>query len=353
MMKYKCKICGYETNKKTHFDRHVNKKKRCKPDKIHGNFKKIKTKPKCTICGKEFTSIGGIKYHMSHIHNGNGVGNNNNAIAGNNNNTNCNNTVNIHNTYLVGYDQYDIFDLTLFEQYVILTNKKLPYLAILDHFNFNINNDKYHNIHYGDISRKSIKIYDGNQWIHDFVQDVIEKLIASHTDVIYTLYARFRIFLTIRSTDVIADAYYAPIKPFTYNKLSSKIKYHLYHNNKIKKNPNNVIPTNRSDEIFWALSKNFNWNDVEILMQRLDNFDVDFSKNMSEIKNEVIEKIDIDDKPQRKLFKRIDQIIADLENSIAANSSSESISINSNSESTSINSNYGDDEISKISEILS
>ena len=44
------------------------------------------------------------------------------------------------------YYDFDIDDLTIHEQYLVLTSKVSPYIALLDNLNFNPDKKKYHNI---------------------------------------------------------------------------------------------------------------------------------------------------------------------------------------------------------------
>ena len=150
MHKYKCERCGYSTNRKYSIDKHLNRRKKCNPNKLHGNIK-LNENLDCKHCGKTYARKDILNHHIKTIHadiiNNTELSNNidgtNNSIT-NNTTNNIDNSTNIDNSItnnidklittvnltIKNYDQMGVSDLTLFEQSLMnalnFTTKTLP-----------------------------------------------------------------------------------------------------------------------------------------------------------------------------------------------------------------------------------
>lgn len=242
-MIHKCKICGYETSSKSHLTGHMNKKTPCYPGYSHGRTKKIQIII-CETCNKRYATLDSLKKHVEKCHpikNNNTIKNNNgNIINGDVNGNIINVTNNIH---VHKYDFYDINDLTLFEQYKFLATIPFPHIILLDFFNLNINEPKYHNIDVNDIKSAYVYIFEDNKWIRSPAKKVLNQIIISCNILFRLVYNRFRIFFSSKAREYIPGSIF---KGFVIKNdhIVSEIRSHL-HNNRIKINQNIVRIENK------------------------------------------------------------------------------------------------------------
>lgn len=253
--------------------------------------------------------------------------NNNNIETQNNNNirTQNNTTINIENAIITDqiihpYTHYNIIDLTLFEQYCILTSKYSPYTSILDHLNLNPDKSEYHNMYFPNLHKNIIKVHTGNEWEKELISIAMEKIIISQKMVIKTLFNRFRIFLNTKAMKLIPNAVYYGCTEnyYFYKKLSQHVKFHLYkkRNNKTKMTGN--IPSDPEHEIFWVISKNFTWDEVEKLISKLDKYNIDLNQNLDDTNDQIIDVVNKNSKLGiifKKIIKRVDTLIDDFRSS--------------------------------------
>ena len=346
-MIYKCKKCPYSTNIKADFTAHDNKVFPCRPGVLHGNVKK-KQKFICEICHTSYSTSGNLKKHynaQSHqkniIKGNNNVANNgNNDIANNgnnnnaNNNNNNNNNVNVNgnitnivnnNFFIRNYNCYDAKDLKLFDQYRFLISIPTPHIVLLDMFNLNPNEPRYHNIHYGNEKSSNVNFVKDDKWDKDEAKPIFNSMIISGTNLFRSVYNRFRIFFSNKARTDIPGFYF---KEFNINndKIAACIRKHLYKNrSKTQKNivrtekhiDNEDIPNDRNDKIFWALHMNFIWDEVKQFFVISDEIKINFDADLNSIKNELIEKnlsFKFCENLYNKIIKRIDRIISTAKN---------------------------------------
>ncbi|ANB50170.1 hypothetical protein [Powai lake megavirus] len=279
MSRYKCDKCNYQTNNKNHFTDHINRKIPCNINKLN---KKIKSTIKlhCEICKKNFSREDSLTRHNKTFHS-KITGDYNNQNNGNNNTitniTTQNNIgiqINIINPVIIqpiiyNYIHNDIKDLTLFEQYLSLTSK---------------------------------------------IYNAISNVIDSKRIMIIMIYDRFRCFLNKKAICMIPEGIYHGLSDnyYFHKKLVKHIKVHLYNNRKLKPKNKEEIPNNKDHEVFWALSKKFTWDEVDKLISKMDELDINFDANLDDIKQELLMHIDINPKFEsifKKLLKRIDRLI--------------------------------------------
>ena len=327
MSKYKCNRCEYQTNNKTHYDDHLNRKIPCNPNKPH---KLIKNNivHHCLHCNEHFSRKDSLTRHNKTYHaeingNENNIGqingNDNKQIIGNNNNlidTQINNPI-IIQPIIHPYDYRDLNDLTLYEQYLSLTSKDSPYTALLDHLNLNPAKPQYHNINVANINRNTIDIHNGQKWIKEIMNNALSNVVTSERIMIGMIFNRFRYFLSKKATNLIPKSYYYGFVQnyYFHKKIIQHIKVHLYNNRDIdNKSINEEIPYD-NDPVFWALSKKFTWDDVTTLITKMDKLNIDFDKNLDDIKNQLLSRIK--EKPKldnffKKLLKHINKLINDF-----------------------------------------
>lgn len=332
-MKYNCKNCDYKTDKKDNYNKHVNKKIPCtlKSKNKHNIDKNIgeKIEIKCNSCSKLFSRADSLQRHNKTYHtivNGNEniinnvekINNQNNNIVNKQNINTQNNIDNQINNFVIQpilhkYDYNDINDLTLFEQYLSITSKKSPYTAFLDNLNLNPTKPQYHNMLYSDVSRNTINVHNGEKWIREVVKYALSNVIDSHRIMIMIIFNRFRIFLSQKATHLTKKAFYygspEPSNLYFHKKVVKNIKLHLYNNRKKNTKSIEKIPNDRNDKCFIALSKRFNWQEVENLINCLDDLEINFDTNLNQIKDQISDCIETDptlNKTFAKLNRQID-----------------------------------------------
>lgn len=354
MAKYKCDRCGYQTNRTSDYKNHENRKIPCRIGKKNDNTKKFKLFY-CKICKKIFKRDDILKKHLQKFHSDN----NNNVIKTINkmkdnkkitNNVQVQNIIknyvlNIPNNKIVEkiiwpFYHYDLSDLTLFEQYCILTSKSSIYTSILDHFNLNPKRPEYHNMRITNLNKKTMDVHDGNNWIELVIPQVMVKIVISYTWIISTLLTKFRILLNNKAIDLIPTAFFhcePESASLRYVELIEHIRNHIYDKRDNNEEPICKIPKDRNHEIFWAISKNFNWSDVKKYVAMFNKYNIDFNADLEEIK-EVL--IFVKNKSKSKKFKkkiilRINNFIENYKNNVNQDSdSSKNLSDLSDSESS-------------------
>lgn len=325
MAKYECDRCHYITNNKRDFDIHTNRKIPCNPNKPN---KKIKVNKNffCKTCDKSFSRQDSLARHNKTYH-AKIDGDNNKVIVGdhntqnnidtqNNVQTQINNPIIIQNIVINSYDQNDLNDLTLFEQYLALTSKKSPYTALLNHLNLNPNKPKYHNMKYSNINKNTMDVFDGKDWLKEIVNNAVLNIVDSKKIMIQIIFNRFRLFLSDKATYIIPKSYYYGCVENLYfhKKLVHNVKLHLYNNRKNNKNKETYfeapVPNDRKDPVFWALSKKFSWNEVDEIITLMDENNIDFNNNLNDLKILITNNSTIfSDLLYNKLIKRLNYFI--------------------------------------------
>ena len=361
MTKYKCKYCPYRTNRKSDFEAHQNRKLPCYK-KLHGNAKEKPDTIHCDKCDKDFSREDSLKRHNETFHatinatdNQNINGDNNRPINGDNNrpingdhntngdNNNNNNNNNINSpTIIINYfGQDDINDLTLFEQYLALTSKTSPYITLLDQLNLNPNKSKYNNVRISNINRNIMDIHNGTKWLKETMKIALSNIIDTKRVMIELIFNRFRMFLSNKANHTVPRAYYYGLTEnyYLHKQMMQRVRVHLYNNRDIANNNYAPIPPKRRNhEIWWALSKQFEWIEVESLLNELDELGINLDNNLGDIKIQLNEKIHNNNKLLKffdKFLLHLDQLIDKYEltgddeknNYLTPESSSDDVSV--------------------------
>lgn len=366
MTNYKCNKCNYQTNNKTHFNDHLNRKISCNINKQHKLIKNNNVHY-CKMCNQYFSRKDSLTRHNKTYHNtGNEniinpkiVGSNNNLTQNNietqnnahdiktlnniqtQNNIETQNIINNNGTIIIQpiinihpYEYNDINDLTLFEQYLSLTSKESPHSALLDNLNLDPNKPSYHNIYIGNPDKNIIKVHNGDKWIKEIMKIALSNIIDSKTILIKMIFNKFRFFLNNKALYHIPRYYYYygfKQHTQTYKNLMNYIKVHIHNNRYMDKKIDKNIPSDRNDKIFWALSKKFDWPEIEELIIKMEEFNIDFNDDLDKIKKQIII---IQDKYKlknffKKFLKRIDHLIEDFKNNENSDLSSNDDNISS------------------------
>ena len=198
MVLYKCEKCNkFQTHIKTHYIRHLNRKKNCDNHIIHviKDNNQIEKIYKCDYC--EFTSKHRQSYYrhkitckekpenkvnklekeiellkkqqQNHI-----VNNNCNNTINNTNNTN--NTIN-NNTYNITLNNYKKEDIDYITDEILYKLIKSPgssLLNIIKYIHFNKHHPENHNLKLNNIQSKFIDIYNNGIWEKVNKKDIIE-----------------------------------------------------------------------------------------------------------------------------------------------------------------------------------
>lgn len=324
MVEYVCKKCGYHTGRKFNMNRHKPSGK-CSEGVAHGNIKNVKDKE-----------------YIKKITNNTNSGDNCAIILGNKNTNNSHNKSKVVNKTVINvqihpYTHIDIDNLTLFEQFACLTSRNSPFKASIDFLNLNPNKPEYHNVRIPSITHSHICVYDGDQWLKQMISETILEISEIRHESLSRMFDKFRCFLSISSVDEIEDAiFYGLNRINKFNdygkKLVRVLKHHIY--NKVPKHkPVEIIP-DIDDPIFWALNKKFTWVEIEYFIRKMDEYDIDFSKNIIELKNQIIEAQPLNKRFERKsakLIAVIDEIIKKCNITLPVASDDDSIGLDTES----------------------
>lgn len=333
---YSCPKCDYETDRKNLMDDHITTGK-CKKGHLHGNVKQKKF-PACIECGEKFTTPKLLDKHILQNHTEINIkksrNNNNNIINGkvtklintttmntnnnsNNHNTNITNHIHIHNPIIYNYQKFEINDMTIFEQYLAFTTSSSPYKGILSTLTFNPNKPEYHNMKITNKYNTLMDVHDGTEWISEFKKNALVNIINSENDILKKLYFRFRIFLKKDYLKKCVTDHYdfcalkkkkEVINP--YQKIQESINIHIYNKTKSANNKNFVVPDS-NDPIWLPLNKNFLWNDVESVLTKIDELNINMNTSRINIKESILNEIKKNPKLKqlfKKFLKQIDKI---------------------------------------------
>jgi hypothetical protein len=197
MVKYECPRCGYSTEKKTNMKNHINRKNMCKPVLNDNNLKKYKEQllsnksNVCKSCNKEFTRIDNRKRHekscQERIENDRIKeleeqikqlkGEKTPVINNTTNNTTNNNTFNI---VILPYREPDVSHLTDHDYYNSIDKCIMAVPLLIKKIHFNKDKPENHNIFISNFKNKYAMIHDGEKWLTEEEDDVIDDLIEQN-----------------------------------------------------------------------------------------------------------------------------------------------------------------------------
>jgi len=307
------------------------------------------TEYKCDLCNQNFRNKrDNYNSHLKtkkHIANVNKITTNNDStnsvISGNKNQIVVSNDSTIVNTYNLNmtpqqvpitphcYLYYNIKDLTLYEQYLILhsdnSSDANPFTNLMDFLNFNPDKQEYQNIAYPTYD-KNINLFNGKIW-KTIKIDIIDELISVQQSLIYSIFNKFRIFLSRRTTIFNIKHLYDGLKISDQHKnFINNMKAHIHYNYN-NKTSHNVTPLNSDNPIWKSLSKSFTWDEVTFYIQKMESINIKFSANAYKMNFFIENYLDSHPNEKKDFIKIIDRLsilIYEYNNQKNAYSSSES-----------------------------
>lgn len=229
MVIYECDKCHKIFTHKSVYTKHCNKKNPC--TKIIANEKNV-----CNICGKEFSS-----YHSLYAHIKNNVCNKkdnlnitNNMKVDMNIDTLNNNNLNVDGDVKVvkfGSENLSYISDDLFKQ--ILGRGFRAVEMFIEHSHFNKKHPENHNIYIANIKDEFIVFYDGDKWLINERDIILEDIIYAKSDLLFDKFKQLRGEMT--QSDIIKFMRFMNERDNneTMNKLKKDITLRLYNNRKI------------------------------------------------------------------------------------------------------------------------
>lgn len=256
MVQYQCKKCFRYFGNKTDFDRHLARKTPCDQDvNIYTEPKNLK----CKVCDKNFHRKDKFNEHNKKHHPIN-LNNNKNDNMVNNIGDHNNNSVNIVN--IKNYNNYIPFPfgkdgigcLTTPEKIAIFSSDENPLEMILIKINLDPHKINHHNVGIPDLQSGYGIIFDGNKWITERINVIMEVLLNSKEKDLMDIYNEIKGFLSADANDNIKTTLGGinhtinPINKINVNakkNLIAHLKKHLYNNRHLaleaKKRTNNLL----------------------------------------------------------------------------------------------------------------
>jgi hypothetical protein len=123
-----------------------------------------------------------------------------------------------------------------------------------------------------------------------------------------------------------------------YKQLAFCTKMYLYDNRNHQTNKNQIdddeIPDD-DDKFWWALSRKFVWSEVNALLTKMDKLNIDFTKDLKDIRDQVL--LCIEKKMAKQIFfakllKRLNYFVNNFDNNGVESSSDNSGSDNSDND---------------------
>lgn len=188
------------------------------------------------------------------------------------------------------YDTLDIDHLTVYEQYLVITNDQ-PYIAILYLLHLHPAKKKYHNMRYLAGNNEMMEVYDGECWLKIGIRKALTRFFYCLRQTIGLIFNRFRLFLSNKAVRFIPKAHYYGYYKVSFPRNTIKqINLHLQHGSRTEsvEMQQIVVVPDENDEAWWALSKNFTWAEVEKFLAKLDKCRIDLDHELVQIKSDVL-----------------------------------------------------------------
>jgi hypothetical protein len=220
MVEHICEKCNKVFHQKSKYVLHINRKNPCD-----------QTGTKCNICEKEFCRKDYFKKHVEKcklknpekynkiINNENNIANVNGPVV-NGDNNNVTSTNNIINITINPFLQDDMSKLSDKQKINILKKCYMVIPEIIKQVNFNPNIPENHNMYISNITSKFGKINNGNKWIIEKVDKLIDDVISKKKDDIEELLEQFEEEIPEKVIDKIRDV----METLDYDPLSDEIK---------------------------------------------------------------------------------------------------------------------------------
>lgn len=236
---FTCKKCSKTFDRKSHFERHKNRKSDCRyGSKVN---KKI-IKHTCKKCNKKFSRKDSLDRHAKgckvKIIKTKIKGDDNNLIAGNKinsiNKSPNSNIINskIININLVVFSKDGVDNISQKDLSKILGSNKNILESIISNVNLNPNKPQHHNILYNDTKSSYGEVYENNTWIRKKIDEVLEILIDTKIEDLNEILNDMGDFLNEKSQNKIKETIknFDCSRPGARKKLKSFLKPILYNN---------------------------------------------------------------------------------------------------------------------------
>ena len=244
MPDYICEKCSTTFDKKSNYDRHLNKLIDCKT----GNIVKNQTRNHiCTKCKKGFDRKDSLKRHMTTCKfvkkkvkkkvtinkpkiNGNNNINNINNINGNVNgeiknitlkNENCNNNIYIN---LVVFTKDGIKNISPTDLSKILKSNTNLLESMITNVNLNPNKPYHHNIFYKDTKSSYGEVYENKTWVTKKIDQILNSLLDAKIEDLNEILNKMGNFLNKKTRNKIKDA----IEKIDYKQVDARKKLRTY-----------------------------------------------------------------------------------------------------------------------------
>ena len=229
MPEYFCKKCKKKFNKKSNYDRHINREIDCRSGSKTSRKNNIKFD--CKKCGKLFNRKDNLNRHVNHcqvnINKIKNINGNRNNIALNSYNSNNNVTINL---YIVNNGKDGIKNLTYDELNKILGSNENLIQALTKTVNLNPNKPQHHNILYLDKKSTYGEVYENKIWISKKIDEILDTLIDAKIEDLSEILNDMGDFLNkktrARIKETMENVDYT--KPGARKKLKSYLKPILY-----------------------------------------------------------------------------------------------------------------------------
>lgn len=216
-----------------------------------------------------------------------------------------------NNMILHNYLYYNLDDISLFEQYLIIshnyTSKCSPDTTLLSLFQYNKDNASYHNVR--NLPGDSFEVFNGKKWIPGNYR-IIKNMTARIRDVICEIYNKFRFFIT---SDAIKYA-----KDYLYRSVESSKNYHD-NNLRMRKYVGNASISGStrclpkpSSHVWGSLSSDFTWKIVSAYVEKLESMNVKLEDDATEIRNAILSHVEKNGENSRLFFKQLHGKIFDV-----------------------------------------
>jgi len=281
MVQYKCNQCFKIFTHKGDYNRHLSRKKPCK---FASNVDSKIVFYKCKKCDIKFDRKDNYRRHIKKCiilcekNNINNKINNGSIITGNNGPiiTGNNNKIIINQYNLVPFAKDGIDCLTLPERVAIFSSNENPMEMIIVEVNMNPDKKNHHNVGYTDQHFGYGIIFDGNRWITERIDVILEVLFESKEKDLLKIYEEIKDFLlddtknTIKNTLNNLSEILSPtnkINATAKKKLIAHLKKHFYNNRHLvldakKHTDNNTINNDHKYNFKNILKEGYTIEDV-------------------------------------------------------------------------------------------
>jgi len=325
MVEYQCNKCKKIFVKKYNYLKHIKRKTSCT---ILKKYFQTQQKFKCKYCGKLFNRKDNYNRHTKSCNKKNNtpkkikqnIIKNRQIIKGDNNINNNNNIViKQYNLFPFGKDGIDC--LTTPEKVAIFSSDENPMEMIIVKVNLDPSKINHHNIGYTDEHRGYGIIFDGDSWLTERIDVIMEVLFESKEGDLLKIYDEIKEFLSDHDNNTIKDTLNDlnkklnprnKIDAVSKRNLVAHLKKHFYNNRDLiieakKHTNNNNKKPNHKNKLKNILKDGLTIEDIDrkLKLKKINDQRIRLKK---EIAKDLLQNInEINDSDQKSIIKLIDQ----------------------------------------------